>query len=71
MKLNLKLRLLMEHDKETGRWSAIFPELPGCATAGDMEAEATANAREALELWFAPSRIPKSSRAKCVELTVS
>ncbi|MCE0484767.1 MAG: type II toxin-antitoxin system HicB family antitoxin [Methylacidiphilales bacterium] len=71
MKLNLKLRLLVEYDKESGRWSAVFPELPGCASAGDTEAEAIANAREALELWFEPSPIPKRRNAKWVELTVS
>jgi predicted RNase H-like HicB family nuclease len=42
-------------DSATKRWSAVFPELPGCATAGDTEAEAVANAREALDLWLAPS----------------
>jgi predicted RNase H-like HicB family nuclease len=71
VKLNLKLRLLVEHDKETGRWSAVFPELPGCTSAGDTEAEATANAYEALELWFEPSPIPASSHAKWFELTVT
>ncbi len=51
MKLDFKLRLLVEHDEETGRWSATFPELPGCASAGDTEDEAFANAVEALKLW--------------------
>jgi predicted RNase H-like HicB family nuclease len=51
----MKLRLLIELDSETKRWSAVFPELPGCASAGDTEAEAIANAKEALALWFAPS----------------
>jgi predicted RNase H-like HicB family nuclease len=48
----MKFRLLVEHDKETNRWSAVFPELPGCASAGDTEEEALVNAKEALELWF-------------------
>jgi predicted RNase H-like HicB family nuclease len=48
----MKLRLLVEHDKETNRWSAVFPELPGCASAGDTEEEAIENAKEALHLWF-------------------
>ncbi|MGA3267905.1 MAG: type II toxin-antitoxin system HicB family antitoxin [Verrucomicrobiota bacterium] len=46
------LRLLVERDPETNRRSAVFPELPGCASAGDTEAEAVANAKEASELWF-------------------
>jgi predicted RNase H-like HicB family nuclease len=53
----MKLRLLIEQDAETGRWSAVFPELPGCASAGDTEEEAVANAKEALELWFDPAPI--------------
>ena len=48
----MKLRLLIELDPKTNRWSAVFPELPGCASAGDTEAEAVENAKEALQLWF-------------------
>src|SRR5437667_10449618 len=51
----MKLRLVLEHDPETKRWAAFFPELPGCASAGDTEEEAVRNAKEALELWFEPS----------------
>jgi len=52
----MKLRLIVERDLETGRYSSVFPELPGCASAGDTEEEAIANAKEALELWFEPRR---------------
>jgi len=48
-----RLRLVVEHDSETKRWAAFFPELPGCASAGDTEDEAIQNAKEAVELWFA------------------
>ena len=48
------MRLVVEKDEATGRWSAVFPEIPGCASAGDSEQEAVENAREALELWFEP-----------------
>ena len=48
----MKLRVTVEFDPETERWSAVFPELPGCASAGDSEREAVANAEEALALWF-------------------
>jgi predicted RNase H-like HicB family nuclease len=51
----MKLRLLVEKDPETKRWAAFFPELPGCASAGDTEEEAIQNAKEALELWFEPA----------------
>lgn len=66
----MKLRLLVEHDTKTNRWSAVFPELPGCATAGDTEAEAVANAREALELWFEPTPIDLPKNAKMLEVAL-
>jgi predicted RNase H-like HicB family nuclease len=65
----MKLRLIVEFDPTTKRWSAVFPELPGCASAGDTEEEATENAKEALALWFEPSDIPLPKKAKLVEVT--
>jgi len=66
----MKLRLLVEFDPEVKRWSAVFPEVPGCGSAGDTEAQAIRNAREALDLWFAPSELKLSKDAKLVEVTV-
>ena len=66
----MKLRLLVEHDHETGRWSAVFPELPGCATAGDREEEAVANAKEALALWFDPAPLDLPKNAKLLEVAL-
>ncbi len=66
----MKLRLIVEKDLGTGRYSSIFPELPGCASAGDTEDEAIANAKEALELWFEPTDISLDDSAKLVEVTV-
>ncbi|HEX4351027.1 MAG TPA: type II toxin-antitoxin system HicB family antitoxin [Verrucomicrobiae bacterium] len=66
----MKLRLLVEHDPEINRWSAVFPELPGCASAGDTEEEAIANAKEALGLWFEPAPIKLHKGAKLMELAV-
>lgn len=66
----MKLRIVVERDSETGRFSAVFPELPGCASAGETEAEALANAREAFDLWFEPDNTPIPKNAKLVELTV-
>jgi len=60
----MKIRLIIEKDPETGRYSSVFPELPGCASAGDTEDEAIANAQEALELWFEPSEISQSVNHK-------
>ena len=53
--MRMKLRLLVEFDKDANRGSAVFPELPGCASAGDTDAEAVTNAKEALALWFTPA----------------
>jgi predicted RNase H-like HicB family nuclease len=66
----MKLRLLVEFDPETKRWSAVFPELPGCASAGDTEEEAVRNAKEALELWFEPSEIKPAEGAKLLEVSI-
>ena len=66
----MKLRLLIELDAETNRWSAVFPELPGCTTAGDTEAEAVANGKEALALWFEPAPLKLAKGAKMLELAV-
>jgi predicted RNase H-like HicB family nuclease len=66
----MKLRLLVELDPETKRWSAVFPELPGCASAGDSEAEAIANAKEALALWFDPTPLKLRKNSRLVELAV-
>jgi predicted RNase H-like HicB family nuclease len=65
----MKLRLIVEMDPETGRYSSVFPEIPGCASAGDTEDEAIANAKEALELWFEPTEILLPESAKLVEVS--
>lgn len=56
----MNFRLLVEFDPECQRWSAVFPELPGCTSAGDTEAEAIENANEALALWLEPSPLATS-----------
>jgi predicted RNase H-like HicB family nuclease len=66
----MKFRLVVEYDAEAKRWSAVFPELPGCGSAGDTEEETVANAREALGLWFEPSPVELHRGAKLVEVTL-
>lgn len=66
----MKLRLFVEYDEKTSRWSAVFPELPGCASAGDTEEEAVQNAREALDLWFQPVELKMPQSAKLVEVAL-
>lgn len=66
----MKLRLIVQHDAETGRWSAVFPEVPGCASAGDTEQEAVANAKEALALWFEPRDLELEEGARILEVAI-
>ena len=66
----MKLRVIVEFDPEAKRWSAVFPELPGCASSGDSEDEALVNAKEALALWFEPSDVPLAEGAKILEVAV-
>ena len=66
----MRLRLVVEHDSETKRWAAFFPELPGCASAGDTEDEAIQNAKEALELWFEPAPVDLPAGAKVLEVAL-
>lgn len=66
----MKFRLIVQHDPMTERWSATFPELPGCTSAGDSEEEAVQNAKEALDLWFEPSALDLEEGAKLLEVTL-
>lgn len=67
----MRLRLVVEHESETKRWAAFFPELPGCASAGDTEDEAIQNAKEALELWFEPAPVDLPPGAKVLEVALT
>jgi predicted RNase H-like HicB family nuclease len=49
----MRFRVVLEYDAETGSYSAVCPELPGCASAGETEEEARANIREAIQLYLA------------------
>jgi predicted RNase H-like HicB family nuclease len=67
----MTFRVVLEHDPETGDYSAVCPELPGCASAGETEEEARVNIREAIELYLAPgSDLELPENAKLVEVTV-
>ena len=44
----MNLLLVVKYDDHAGRWSKVFPDLPGSAGAGDTEEEALANVKEAL-----------------------
>jgi len=62
----MTFRVVLEIDSETGDYSAVCPELPGCASAGATEEEARANIREAIELYLAPGDIDLLEDAKLV-----
>jgi predicted RNase H-like HicB family nuclease len=66
----MKLRLVVQFDAASKHWSAVFPELPGCASAGDTEKEAVANAKEVLALWFEPTPMKISKDAKLPEVAL-
>lgn len=50
----MKFRVVIELDPETQSYSAVCPELPGCAACGDTEQEARVNIDDAIELYLAP-----------------
>jgi len=66
----VRFRVVLERDPETGDYSAVCPELPGCASAGETPEEAEANMREAIKLYLEPSEIDLPDNARLVEVTV-
>jgi len=66
----MKFRVILEYDPEAQSYSAVCPELPGCASAGDTEAEARQNIEEAIRLYLTPSDLDLPEHAKLVEVMV-
>jgi predicted RNase H-like HicB family nuclease len=66
----MKFHIVLEYDAESRAFSAVCPELPGCASAGDTEEEAKRNIKEAIELYLAPSNLELPNNAKLDEVTV-
>jgi predicted RNase H-like HicB family nuclease len=66
----VKFRVVLEYDPVAESWSAVCPELPGCASAGETEAEARHNIEDAIRLYLAPSEIELPQDAKLVEVMV-
>ncbi|MFQ5429000.1 MAG: type II toxin-antitoxin system HicB family antitoxin [Phycisphaerae bacterium] len=66
----MKWRVILEPDPETGDWAAWCPELPGCSSAGETEAQALESIREAIELYLQPEPIDLSPGAVSREIAV-
>jgi predicted RNase H-like HicB family nuclease len=67
--VDMTFRVIVEQDPETGDYSAVCPELPGCASAGETVEEAKSNIREAIELYFMPGEIDLPQDAKLFDVT--
>ena len=66
----MKFRVVLEFDPETGSYSAVCPELPGCASAGETEQKARENITEAIQLYLAPAELHLAENAKLAEVTI-
>ena len=66
----MKFRVILKYDPIAESYSAVCPELPGCASAGETEAEARQNIEKAIRLYLAPSDLDLPDTAKLVEVTV-
>ncbi|MFM5981312.1 MAG: type II toxin-antitoxin system HicB family antitoxin [Sphaerospermopsis kisseleviana] len=67
----MKWRVILEPDPETGDWAVWCPELPGCVSAGETEAEALENIREAIALYLEPDTITLKPGAVMREVLVT
>jgi len=64
----MNIQVVLEFDEAVGSFAAWCPELPGCASAGETEAEALANAREAIALYFDPAPLHLEAGARVHEI---
>lgn len=66
----MTFRIVLEFDPDTQSYSAVCPELPGCASAGDTAEEARRNIEEAILHYLTPSEIELPENAKRFEVTI-
>jgi len=66
----MKFRVILEFDPVVNAYSAVCPELPGCATDGDTEEEARRNIEDAIGLYLSPVELHLPESAKMVEVTI-
>jgi predicted RNase H-like HicB family nuclease len=62
--------VVLEFDPEANSYSAVCPEPPGCASAGDTEDEAQRNIEEAIRLYLTPGELDLPENAKQLEVTI-
>ncbi len=67
----MRVRVVMEHDKETDSFAVYCPELPSCCSAGDTEAEALENIKEAIALYLLPVPLEFGPEGKVYEIEVA
>jgi predicted RNase H-like HicB family nuclease len=66
----MNIRVVFEQDPDTGDYAVWCPELPGCASAGETEEEASANIREAIALYLEPTDLELGTSTFVREVTV-
>ena len=62
--------VILEFDASEQEWSAVCPELRGCASFGRDEAEAQLGIKEAVHLYLTPDELDLPVDAKLTEVTV-
>lgn len=68
--MSVRFRVVLEYDPEAESYSAVCPELPGCASAGATEEEARRGIEEAIRLYLSPAEIELPPTAKLLEVTI-
>jgi predicted RNase H-like HicB family nuclease len=66
----MRFRVVLEFDPEARSYLAVCPELPGRASAGKTEEEASSGIEEAIRLYLSLSEIELPPTARLVEVTV-
>jgi predicted RNase H-like HicB family nuclease len=61
---------VLEFDAGTNSFSAVGPELPGWASAGDTEEGASANIAEAIPLDLESTELSLPETAQLAEITI-
>jgi predicted RNase H-like HicB family nuclease len=64
--MRIRVELIREVE---GGWSAVCPELPGCASCGDTREDALSNIREAIALYLEP-HVPPTAGAEQVFVAI-